>query len=77
MDVFTSLLLMFYLGILMVGGFQSIQYALEYNQKNFTAWGPPLAPVKIIIFTGIFLMFLQTTAIFLRSLAHGLKREIS
>ena len=36
-DVFTSLLLMFYLGILLVGGFQSVQYALEYNQKNFTA----------------------------------------
>jgi TRAP-type mannitol/chloroaromatic compound transport system permease small subunit len=75
-DVFTSLLLMFYLGILLVGGFQSVQYALEYNQKNFTAWGPPLAPVKIIIFTGILLMFLQTTSIFLKSLAHSLRREL-
>ena len=75
-DVFTSLLLLFYLGILLVGGFQSVEYALENNQKNFTAWGPPLAPIKIIIVTGILLMFLQTTVIFLRSLAFSLKREL-
>ena len=75
-DVFTSLLLMFYLGILLVGGFQSLQYAVEHNQKNFTAWGPPLAPIKGIIFSGILLMFLQTTSIFLKSLAHCLKREL-
>jgi TRAP-type mannitol/chloroaromatic compound transport system permease small subunit len=35
-----------------------------------------LAPIKSIIFIGILLMLLQTTSIFLKSLAHCLKREL-
>ena len=51
--------LLFYLLYLLVGGLASAQYAIEYNQKNYSAWAPPMAPIKIIMCIGIALMFLQ------------------
>lgn len=68
-DSITGLALIGYLCVLLWGGILSTQYALEYNQKNFTAWGPPLAPVKIIMSIGIVLMLLQAVALWLKDLA--------
>lgn len=67
-DSFTALALIFYLVILAWGGFSSTAYALEYGQKNYTAWGPPLAPIKITMCIGIVLMLLQTIAELLKDL---------
>jgi TRAP-type mannitol/chloroaromatic compound transport system permease small subunit len=68
-DALTTFFLLFYLIVLLVGGFSSTQYALEYGQKNYSSWAPPLAPVKIIMVIGIVLMFLQAIAAFFRDLA--------
>ena len=68
-DSITSFCLIFYLVFLLYGGYSSTEYALEYNQKNYSAWGPPLAPIKIIMTFGIFLMLLQAIASFFRDLA--------
>lgn len=68
-DAITVFFLLFYLIILLVGGISSTEYALTYGQKNFSAWAPPLAPIKIIMVIGIFLMLLQVIAVFFRDLA--------
>ena len=70
-DALTIGFLIFYLGWLLVGGLSSTQYALEYGQKNYSSWAPPLAPIKIIMTIGITLMLLQTIAIFFKDLAQA------
>ena len=76
-DVITVAMLLFYLAFLMVGGISSTQYALEYGQKNYSSWGPPMAPIKIIMCIGIALMLLQTMAIFFKDLAIALGRPLA
>ena len=75
-DSFTAFALVFYLGILLYGGYSSTEYALEYGQKNYSAWAPPMAPIKIIMTLGILLMLLQSIAIFFRDLATVMGKEI-
>ena len=59
LDSLTSFFLLFYLGMLLYGGISSTAYSLEYAQKNYSAWAPPLSPIKIIMVVGIVLMILQ------------------
>jgi TRAP-type mannitol/chloroaromatic compound transport system permease small subunit len=68
MDSITGVVLLFYLVILLYGAISSVEYALRYNQVNYSSWGPPLAPIKIIMAIGILLMLLQSIAIFLKDL---------
>ena len=70
-DSFTILFMIFYLIILLYGGLSSTQYALEYGQTNYSSWAPPMAPIKIIMTFGIFLMLLQAVATFFRNLAEA------
>ncbi len=67
-DAATGLLLIFYLIILLYGGIGSTQYALEYGQKNYSVWAPPMAPIKIIMCIGIAMMLLQVIATFFKDL---------
>ena len=67
-DAATGLLLVFYLVILLYGGIGSTQYALEYGQKNYSVWAPPMAPIKIIMCIGIGMMLLQVIATFFKDL---------
>lgn len=76
-DAITVAMLLFYLAFLMVGGISSTHYALEYGQKNYSSWGPPMAPIKIIMCIGIALMLLQTLAIFFKDLAIALGRPLA
>jgi len=68
-DSITAFCLVFYLGVLLFGGVSSTEYALQYGQKNYSAWAPPMAPIKIIMTFGIFLMLLQAIAMFFKDLA--------
>jgi TRAP-type mannitol/chloroaromatic compound transport system permease small subunit len=68
-DAFTVLCLITYLGMLLYGALSSTAYALEYGQKNYSSWRPPLAPIKIIMTTGIILMLLQVLATFAQNIA--------
>lgn len=76
LDVMTVFLLIFYLGFLLAGGISSTEYALQYGQKNYSSWAPPLAPIKIIMCIGIFLMLLQVIATFFKDLAKALGRPL-
>ena len=70
-DALTIGFLIFYLVFLLVGGISSTLYALEYGQKNYSSWAPPLAPIKIVMTIGIALMLLQAIAMFFKDLAQA------
>ena len=69
MDAITSIFLIFYLVFLLYGAYSSIEYAVMYGQKNRSAWAPYMAPIKIIMGTGILLMLLQAIATFFKDIA--------
>ena len=58
-DVFTIFVLIFYLGVMLYGAYDSTSYSFQYNERNPTAWRPVLWPIKVIMCVGIFLMLLQ------------------
>jgi TRAP-type mannitol/chloroaromatic compound transport system permease small subunit len=70
-DSITSFCLVFYLIILLYGGFSSTGYALQYGEESFSSWAPRMAPIKIIMTLGIALMLLQAIATFFRDLARA------
>lgn len=76
-DAFTILFLVFYLVVLLAGGVSSTLYALEYGQRNYSTWAPPLAPIKIIMTFGIILMLLQAIATFFRDVARARGETLS
>ena len=75
-DLLTAPFLIFYLVFLLIGGLSGLQYALEYGQKNYTSWGPPLAPIKAIMVLGIVLMLLQSIATFFKDWATAKGEEL-
>jgi TRAP-type mannitol/chloroaromatic compound transport system permease small subunit len=68
-DAFTVMFLIFYLSILLYGGISSTSYALQYGEVNPTAWRPKMAPIKIIMVIGIFMMLLQSISMFFKDVA--------
>lgn len=68
-DAFTVLCLMFYLGVMLYGAFDSTVYSYTHDERNPTAWRPVLWPLKTIITLSFALMLLQSTAILIRDLA--------
>ena len=70
-DSLTSFCLIFYLIILLYGGFSSTEYALKYGEESYSSWAPIMAPIKIIMTFGIVLMLLQAIATFFRDLARA------
>ncbi len=75
-DAITILFLIFFLVTLLLGGISSTQYALQYGQRNYSAWAPPLAPIKIIMCIGILLMLLQAVATFFKDVATARGQDI-
>ena len=76
LDSLTSVFLIFYLVVLLIGSIYSLTYTLETNQRLFTAWAPYVWPIKSIMTFGILLMLLQSIAIFFKDIAKVLDREI-
>ena len=68
-DAFSVFALLFYLGVLLYGAVESTIYSLEYAERSPTAWRPYIAPIKIIMCVGIFLMLLQAIAFFFKDVA--------
>ncbi|HEX5650649.1 MAG TPA: TRAP transporter small permease subunit [Steroidobacteraceae bacterium] len=76
-DSITTFFLVFYLVVMMQGGIASSMYSLKYNQTNYSAWAPPMAPIKIIMTVGIGLMVLQAFSILFKDIAKVSGREIA
>ena len=68
-DAITVLLLVFYLGVLLWGGYDSLSYALRYDERSPSLWRPLLWPIKTIMCTGIFLMLLQALSELVKDIA--------
>lgn len=68
-DAFTILFVIFYLVVLLGGALSSTNYAIVYGQKNYSAWGPPLWPIKVVMTAGVFLMLLQLISTFIKDVA--------
>ena len=75
-DIVTIFTLLFYLGVLLWGGIESTQYALEYGERRRGLWRPYMAPIKIIMVIGIAMMLLQCTAFLIRDIARLRGKEI-
>lgn len=58
-DAVTVLFLIFYLCVLLYGGYDSLSYSLDYGERSATAWRPYLWPVKAVMLAGLALMLLQ------------------
>ena len=62
-DAITVLFLIFYLGVLLYGGWESLMYSFQYGgERSPTAWRPYLWPIKSIMVAGIALMLLQAVS---------------
>lgn len=68
-DVITFVPLMIYMVILLWGGIQGIQYAIQYKQVTYSAWAPQVTPIKIFMVLGIILMFLQVISELIKDIA--------
>jgi len=68
-DLITSVALIFFLVMLLIGGIASTWYAFKYGERSFSAWRPYMLPVKMVMTFGIFLTLLQAVAIFFKDLA--------
>jgi len=68
-DAFTVLLLIFYLGVLLWGAVDSTQYAIQYNERSYSAWRPYMWPIKVVMCLGFTLMLLQSTCELIKDIA--------
>ncbi len=75
-DAITTPFLIFYLVFLLIGAYSSIEYAVMYGQRNRSAWAPYMAPIKIIMGSGILLMLLQAIATWFKDLAKARGEKI-
>ena len=69
-DTVTVFAMIFFLGVVLYGGIESTIYAFEIGERSRSVWRPYLAPVKIVICVGVFLMILQSVAFLIRDIAH-------
>lgn len=76
MDAFTVFFLVFYLGVLLYGAIDSTSYSLQYGERSSTAWRPYMAPIKLVMCFGIFLMILQSLSEFFKDVARIRGEEI-
>lgn len=75
-DSLTAFCLVFYLAVMLLGGLSSTHYALVFDQRNYSAWAPPLAPIKLVMLLGLVLMTLQALAFLVRDLARARGRPL-
>jgi TRAP-type mannitol/chloroaromatic compound transport system permease small subunit len=68
-DSFTVLFLIYFLGVLLYGGIDSLLYALQYGERSPTAWRPVLWPIKSIMCLGLVLMLLQAISELFKDIA--------
>lgn len=76
MDALTVACLLFYLGVLLVGGIESTSYSLQYGERSYSAWRPYMSPIKIVMCLGVLLMLLQTVSVLFKDLARLRGEEI-
>jgi TRAP-type mannitol/chloroaromatic compound transport system permease small subunit len=74
-DMLTFALVMLYLIVLLLGGGISLAYSIQYKQKSYSSWAPPVTPIKIIMLFGMLVMILQVIAEFFKDLAKVVEKK--
>ena len=75
-DAVTSFFVLFYLVVMLLGGWDSCAYAVVSRQINHTVWAPYMAPIKIAMEIGIFFMFLQMCVDFVKALLVACRKPV-
>lgn len=68
-DAFTVFFLIFFLGVLLYGAYDSTSYSLLYGDRSPSAWRPYMWPIKLVMCVGIVLMLLQAISEFFKDVA--------
>lgn len=68
LDAITVICLFVFLCFLLYGGFNSLAYSFQFNERSYSAWQPYMWPVKLVMVLGIILMLLQSVAEFFRDI---------
>lgn len=68
-DIATSVCLIFYLVVTLIGGISSLQYAIETNEKRFSIWNPSVIPIKALLVVCLVLMLMQAVALIFKHMA--------
>jgi len=68
-DVFTIFCVIFYLGVMLYGAYDSTAYSIKYGERSPTAWRPYLWPIKLTMIVGFFLMLLQAISELFKDIA--------
>ena len=58
-------------------GVSATNYAIVYDQRNYSSWSPQLWPIKAIMTVGVFLMLLQTISTFFKDVAEARGKPIA
>ncbi|WP_166268001.1 TRAP transporter small permease subunit [Marinobacter caseinilyticus] len=58
-DVITIFFLIFFIGVLLYGAYDSTRYSILYGERSPTAWRPYMWPIKVTMCIGFVLMLLQ------------------
>ncbi|MEM1346164.1 MAG: TRAP transporter small permease subunit [Pseudomonadota bacterium] len=69
LDLLTAVCLLVYLGVLLFGSVSSTLYAIETNERRFSMWNPPMAPIKVLMVCCIVLMVLQGISLVIKNIA--------
>lgn len=68
-DVFTIFFLIFFLFVLLYGGWESMIYSFEYDQRTRSAWRPLIWPIKAVMCVGFVMMILQSISELFKDIA--------
>lgn len=68
-DSITILFLIYFLCVLLWGGIDSTQYAIQYGERSYSSWRPYMWPIKIVMCLGLVLMLLQSSCEFIKDVA--------
>lgn len=68
-DCVTIFAVLLYLAVLLWGGIESLQYAIEFGERRSGLWRPYMWPVKAVMLAGIVLMILQCICFLIRDIA--------
>jgi len=76
-DVWTTLIMIGYLLLLLLGSVESLIYSIEFGERSYSIWRPYMWPVKAVMTFGIILMLLQAISQFFKDLAMAIGKPLS
>jgi TRAP-type mannitol/chloroaromatic compound transport system permease small subunit len=76
-DLVTSVCLIFYLVVTLIGGISSLEYAIETNEKRFSIWNPSVIPIKALLVACLVLMLMQALSLVFKQIARIRGEQLS